>query len=812
MKKLLFIGFVLLLGCISAYAVPAKPGVKRIVTLADGTKVELTLRGDEHYKFYQGSDGFAYREKKKSFERISLAEAQKQWKKRAAHANTARRSKTRSFDEPTTYTGKRKGLVILMQFKDVSFVTENALDVYKDFFNKEGYADNGFTGSVSDYFKAQSYGQFELDFDVVGPFTAKDSMAYYGTNLYDDDGNDLGDAHAAELAYEGCLMADSLVNFADYDWDGDGLVDQVFIVYAGYAEAQGAAPETIWPHEWVLEGEGYNNVFLDGVRINTYACSSELAGASGTHLDGIGTACHEFSHCLGFPDFYDTDYSGGNGTSYWDIMCSGGYNNDSRTPAGYTSYERWYAGWLTPKEIKGDVQTISNMKPLVDEPEAYILYNDANRNEYYLLENRQLKGFDAGLCGHGLLVLHVDYDKDAWISNTPNDDPAHQRCVVIPADNNSDENSVTDLAGDPFPGITGNTSLTNFTTPAATLYNENIDGQKFMSKAINDITESEDGLISFEALGKQTPLDIPSPDDGEAVGDENSFTVSWPAVDGAMGYQVELTELGKVPSNVADALEYEFDFKEFVSDSVAMVNPDSLDAYGLAGWLGDDIYTSPNKMLLLGNNNYLISPWWNMPKSTELTVVIGAGQVDESEPATGLLYFASGDEDDDELIEDYQYFTPAEDGKFVFHLSTRKDYYYLAMVAYPQMYLNYLAVYNGTWSEQDLGIADANAQGNTRAVTSTIYETDTNSITFTELSKDCNYRYRVRAVNEKNVCSPWSAEKVFSFGATGILNVVHDNNTASPQTIYSLQGRSMGTNPSALPKGIYIINGKKVVK
>ena len=811
MKKLLLISFVLLVGCITAFAVPAKPGVKRTVTLADGSKVELTLRGDEHYKFYTGSDGFAYREKKKGFERFSLAEARNQWRTSITRANTARRGKTRALGVPATYTGKKKGLVILMQFKDLSFVTENVQNTFNDFFNKENYTDNGMTGSVKDYFKAQSYGQFELDFDVVGPFTARDSMAYYGAHYTDEDGDDRNDSHPAELAYEACLQADSLVNFADYDWDGDGVVDQVFVIFAGYAEAQGAAPETMWPHAWVLAGEGYNNVVLDGVKVNTYACSSELRLAEGSDLDGIGTACHEFSHCLGLPDTYDTSGQGYFGMGNWDLMGSGNYNDNAKTPAGYTSYERWFAGWLTPIELKGDKTQISNMKALVDSPEAYILYNEGNKNEYYLLENRQKKGFDAGLNGHGLLVLHVDYDKDAWTNNKVNTDSLHQRLTIIAADNEYGLLAAS-LVGDPFPGTSGNTTLTNYTTPAATLYNVNSDGEKLMNKSIEDITESEEGLISFVAMRPQ--IVPPSPDNGEAVGDENSFKISWPAVEGAIGYQVELTDKGIVPSNVADALEHEFDFNGFVTDSVGQAITGKLDAYGLDGWTGKYIYTSPNKMLI-GNGtdkNHLNTAEWNMPKSTEITLVIGADKVDKNADAYGVVFFVYRDKTDEDIEYEYKTFDITADSKIVLHFTGIKDLYYFQIQAKPQMYLNYLAVYNGTWSEADLGIAGANARGNTRAIsTTTVYDTDTNSYTFTGLNKESNYHYRVRAVGEDNVYSVWSAEKVFSFSTTGISNILQDN-TAKSRAIYNLQGRNMGTNPSALPKGIYIINGKKVVK
>ena len=389
--------------CFSANAVPAKP-VKKTVTLRDGSTVELTLQGDEYFKFYTGSDGFAYQESMGTYERMSMDNARKEWKARRADADNVRRSQKRVIGEPAHLTGKERGLVLLVQFADVKFLPEHTQAVYQDYFNKENYTDFGMTGSVRDYFRAQSYGQFAPEFDVVGPLTAANDLAYYGSHNGKNN-----DSYVPELVKEACLQADPLVNFADYDWNGDGEADLVFMVFAGYTEAQGAPSETIWSHKGDLARHQLS-LQLDGVKIDEYACSSELKGTKGGNIDGIGPACHEFSHCLGLPDTYDTGYSGGYGMQNWDLMSYGVSNNESRTPAGYTSYERMFLGWLTPTELSGDMTQVKNMKALVDAPEAYILYNDADRNEYYLLENRQPKGFDSALPGHGLLVTHVDYD------------------------------------------------------------------------------------------------------------------------------------------------------------------------------------------------------------------------------------------------------------------------------------------------------------------------------------------------------------------------------------------------------------------
>ena len=326
-------------------------------------------------------------------------------------------------------------------------------------------------------------------------------MAYYGENNSKGD-----DKRAATMISEACYMADKDVDFNSYDWDSDGEVDQVYVIYAGYSEAEGAKSTTIWPHEWDLDSavsihDGNGSFKLDGVVINTYACSSELQGTRGSRISGIGTACHEFAHCLGLPDMYDTT---GNafGMDSWDLLDYGCYNNDGHTPAPFTSYERMFCGWLTPIVITGPVK-VEGLGPITFSPVAYIIYNKAYPNEFYMLENHQQQSWDKYSYGHGLLVVHVDYDEIAWLDNSVNDKASHQRMTIVPADNSL---SNRNLAGDPFPGTGGNTSLTNTTQPAAKLYNANADGQKFLSCPITHIQETADGFISFETDGDQTDI------------------------------------------------------------------------------------------------------------------------------------------------------------------------------------------------------------------------------------------------------------------------------------------------------------------
>lgn len=498
----------------SVMAIPAKRGQWRTVTFSDGNTVRVQLVGDELLHYWATADGQAYQLGTDGQATLitDLPSLKAKAQARRVSLNKARRERSLPRRAPIDgsiryYTGTKKGIIILVQLADKQFATADNLALYKRIANEEGFSEGNFKGSVSDYFNAQSGGQFHLDFDVVGPITVSQNSSYYAGSE--------GTEKVYELVQEACKAADSQVNFADYDWDGDGEVDQVFIIYAGLGQANGGDTSTIWPHEWELSGADAT-ITLDGVTINTYACGAELQPddydynyftggitVNTTKIDGIGTICHEFSHCLGYPDMYDTSDSGENfGMGPWDLMDYGSYNDDGYQPSGYTSYEKMIAGWLTPTELKDDDQSVTGMKALSEGGEAYIIYNAANNNEYYLLENRQLTGWDASQYGAGLLVLHVDYDADAWTNNTVNNESSRQRMTIVPADNSAslyDSEgywSDDELAGDPFP-YQGNDSLTNNSKPACTLYRTNSDGSKYMNRGIFDITQNSDGTVSF---------------------------------------------------------------------------------------------------------------------------------------------------------------------------------------------------------------------------------------------------------------------------------------------------------------------------
>lgn len=798
------------LAATSVQAIPAKPGTKKTIRQADGTVVELTLRGDEHFSFYTDATGAAFKLLPgNKLQPITAEQVSETWSKRRQARMNAATARSRGAGDPDNVTtGKHRGLVILMQFKDQEFVTPEPQKVFDRFFNETGYNENGMSGSVKDYFLAQSYNKLEIDFDVVGPYTAKDSMAYYGSHIMIDD-NDNADAHPAELIAEAAQQASADVDYSKYDWNEDGVVDQVFVIYAGYSEAQGGAPETIWPHEWSLSALGQDFKY-NGVTLATYGCAAELMGNGKDNtgkLDGIGTACHEFSHCLGLMDMYDTEGQNNYGMSYWDVMDAGSYLDNSCTPAGYTSYERWSCGWLEPTELKGDMTQIAGMKPLAESPECYVMYNDAYKNEYYLLENRQKVGFDAALPGHGLLVLHVDYDRRTWLNNKVNTDPDHQRVTIFPADNEAVPTTKS-MAGDPFPGTSGNTALAVYSTPASTLYHANTDGSYYMNKAIDSITESDDSLISFVALRPE----FTAPESVEAKeveGQPSSFTITWPAVNDAVSYQVELDEPFTV--SPADALVGEYDFAKTQTETVGTTDISLvLKDYGLDDWIGSNLFTTPNKLRIgtPSETGNIYTATLASPSSKKLTVVFGAGLVD-NKPVGGTILLYHYD-NGNSFYGDGYYIDVNKDGYYLFNFyEVNYDRFYVSINPDAQMYLNYFAAYDDIWTEEELGL-DEGSSADKHYHNATIYDTDTNSITLSDLNTDRKYIYRVRAKSADGFYSRWTTEQPFQFSPSGISHV-----QLAPQhagKIFDLQGRPRGTDPSALPKGIYIIDGKKVVK
>lgn len=563
MKKLYLMLSMLFAFGAAANAVPAKK-LQKVITLTNGIQVSVELRGDEYLSWWEGTDGTAYRTTatdENVFEAFDL-EAQKPAaaarRARTEQGRVARLARVKNSlkgaddkmrglgGDHITYKGVKKGLVVLVDFKNKKFADGHDLEYYKNVINGKDFSDEeeGYVGSVRDYFLAQSNGQFELDFDVVGPVTMSKNSGYYG-----NDGAYQKDEKVYEMIKEACDGIQDKVNLKDYDWDGDGEADQVFFLYAGLGQASGGSPGTIWPHESELRYWPCGVLSYPTGKINTYACANELQpetqGSSRYISAGIGTICHEFSHCLGFADMYDTTGGGGYGMSVFDVMDQGSYNGNGFVPCNYTAFERIYAGWVEAIELESPA-TVKDMKSVSDYGRPFIMYNYKNTNEYFLLENRQNTGWDKGLYGsNGLLIVHVNYVPSRWANNSVNaSNEKIQCCTVVNADG-SRENTQYSLQGDLYPyevkGVTMNDEFTDESEPAAKLYTKNSDNSYALGIPITQIKRSK-GSVSFLVCGGDANNVIDNTFNGVVDG-INGVTVANKATDNRI-YSIDGRYLG----------------------------------------------------------------------------------------------------------------------------------------------------------------------------------------------------------------------------------------------------------------------------
>lgn len=820
MKKII-LSIALAMLTLTASAVPARR-TQRTLTLSDGTQVTATLSGDENYHYWKTADGRAFVMNEENIpQEISLQQAQSklQAKVQARNAHRiAKRTKHKAAwgAETNPISGERKGLVILVNYKDKKMQHTQA--EYNDYFNKVGYSDNNCTGSVRDYFLSQSYGKFSLDFDVMGPVTLSKNLSYYGDN--DSDGND---KHAAEMVAEAVKLAVSGIDLKRYDWDGDGYVDQVYVVYAGYGEHADAPANTIWPHEFELsEAAKYNDgpgaLTINGVTIDTYACSSELRGSSGNKMDGIGTACHEFSHCLAIPDMYDTSADGENfGMNVWDLMDYGSYNGEDgygETPAPFTSYERMYCGWLTPVELTQPCN-VNDMPAITKEPVAYLIRNANPKfpGEYYLLENHQQESWDAYAPAHGMLVLHVDFNSNAWKQNTVNNVASHQRMTIIPADGKL---SHYNTAGDTWPGTSKKTALTDSSNPAAKLYNLNSNGRKFMGRPIENIAE-KDGLISFTFDGGKALPQLATPTALPATQvTASGFTAQWQKVEGATSYEVQLTATGNNEGSIEESILLDENFKGFNNGKTQDGNQDvanKLDEYTqTTGWTGLKLFTTPGNEVKMGsskNAGRLTTPAIS-PSNDVITVVIVARWFNEKSNKLQIGY-SEGD-GQTELLGKAT--LEKEDAYFAVPIEDVSEGCQVVLFSNNRAYVSRVIVLDGTFSDDDLStlfkapVKTIGKRAQAHKSKSQTVTTAATAYTFTNLTADATYTYRVRALADGFATSNWSEPIQVSL-ATGIHEATGaDDASAQPAALYDLLGHRITGTPQ---RGIYIKDGRKIM-
>ena len=522
MKKIL-LAAVLMLVAATAWARPALRGAVKCMQ-PDGTPVMLELHGDEYYHFSTTVDGYTVLQN----ERGAYEYARRDGRRLVPTGVLAHDAGKRSVAELSLLTGlttnltdleaversktarayrdggpakgfdqsKFRGLIILIQFSDVKFSRSDIKDLYTRMCGERGYQgytnEDGstnyygslFDGSVRDYFYAQSNGMFDPEFDVFGPYTT----TYKATQCNNN----------ARTIFRAALQAlDSQIDYSQYDGDGNGVVDNVCFVVAGWgSHVQGNNSGLLWPHESKLQ---MTNPKLDGKSFDLYSCSTEMLGSEGTVLlEGIGTFCHEFSHVLGLMDHYDTDYAQSGGESHnpgaWDVMAGGADHNYGRTPVGHNIFERYTLGWANPTVVR---QTGSFTLQNLATSNQGLIFKTPKANEYFMAENRQKEGWDRYMPGHGMLVWRVDSSAAyKWVVNQVNTNPERNYFELLRAGNTS----TGDLASDPFPGTMGITHITNDSYPSLCTWDKSQNKYNIVN-----IRET-DGVITLDVV-----------DDGEHI-------------------------------------------------------------------------------------------------------------------------------------------------------------------------------------------------------------------------------------------------------------------------------------------------------
>ncbi len=418
------------------------------------------------------------------------------------------------------HTGSPRILTVLAAFQDADFTVNDPVRAFDQYLNGTSQADLGNANqlnlsSVRQYFDICSQGQFTPQFDIVGPVVLPNKLSYYGGS--DPNGTD---ERFSSFCKDATQQARGLVDdWSVYDNNGDGKIELVCVIFAGFGQNQGGADSTLWAKA------AYQNVKLnDSLTIARYNCSSELFHPQyPQYINGNGVFIHEFSHCMGLPDLYATTsraYLNNQGMETWSIMDYGLYNRNGYAPCPYTAWEQEVMGWTTIKAIDTEQHAVGDVLPLIEGGKAYKLVNGNNERDFMVMENIQKRGISKYASGHGLLVYHVDYPYTSVnMTDNPNNTPGHPSVAVVPAcglfinsylrgegQPYTTEEWKACMAASPFPGDSCVVSLTDrMQLPNYCFYDNKT--AKPTGWMLNSITEdAETGMVSFNVAPDETSL------------------------------------------------------------------------------------------------------------------------------------------------------------------------------------------------------------------------------------------------------------------------------------------------------------------
>lgn len=874
-------------------AVPAYPG-KMVAKQADGTTIVIQKLGDEHYHMTMTEDGYPlmFNQATNNYEYAELTQhglvsshiaakpaAQRDAKavaylqrldkdammqilekqfaaavsaagEKYAAANKGTQPnpngprKMKISDVPTL--GKQKVLNILVEFSNKKFSMSDPKSYYDKFFHEKGFSENGAHGSVHDFYSEGSAYRYDPDIDCYGPITVSGTYQSYA--------GEGGTENAYKMVQEACRqLYQQGVDLSQYDTDGDGKVDNVYVIYAGYGQADSNVPNTIWPHSWNMSVSGAD-IKLGSVRIDRYATSQELNGQSGKPV-GIGTFVHEFGHVLGFADHYNTANAyATNQPGSWDVMASGSYNGDQNCPATFSAYERWALGWLETTELTAAADSFVVVPALEDENKAYRVSIPNRDNEFFIIENRQQKGWDQYLPGHGILVWHLDEDQSIWNANVVNNDTSHPRANIVQADRRA---TASGDGGDSFPGTN---EVTSFTFNG--WYDRNVFGFAF-------VDEQEMGDCRFLLNGTNFKLDNPQVAVSDIKG--RSAKISWSAVPYAKSYNVTFlqnnkqlvtfstedtsTEVEELEPLTTYTVAVQAVLGDFLSDSVkvnfttADLSFDERQVNATAATNITDNSFTANWDPVNGADRYDVT-LFERTMNGEADLVCGfddgadklpEGWVSTATTTSGSYYGEA--KPSLRMNGDGMYLSACVPGKKIKNLKFWRRSSNDACQIVVDQYVN------GQWflvgdtlqpkaankATESFVIDDADSvrisvrvpQGYVLIDDVTLtynYEVNTELQTvtvpdakiyynFTGLDNTRLYAYSVLAYKGDQTSIASKVVAVPQLDVTGIEVKTADADTDTNAPVYDLQGRRVGTagQLARLPKGLYVVNGKKVV-
>ena len=513
--------------------------VQQTLTQPDGDSFEARLWGDENGHGWETTDGYtvvknsrtqfwSYAEKDgadaKKLTAAGIVGAVGEKRPLEKYIRPEESKSDRSFqgvhtqsapsvaDTASSVSGTRHLPVLLVNFNDTR--TRFGSEDFEQLLFAVG------NNSLRDFYEEASYGALTLTSGpngVMGWYRAEFQHDYYGRN------NDNGwDAHPATLVREAVAAADASVDFSQYDMDGDCYVDTVMLVHQGAGEEAGGRSTDIWSHRWKLSSAAYygdgdgayttdDTAACGRIKINDYSIQPETLYGD---IQTVGVFAHEYGHILGLPDLYDIDGSS-NGIGDWGVMGTGSWNKVDRwgdSPSLPTAWSKYMCGWISPIVVDREfADTTISPTELVDNTFQFIPDAENHPEEYFLVENRQRIGFDAGLPGTGLAIWHID-DGMADYRNQDNTrecladmdcSDSHYRVRLVQADGYWDLEHKTNRGdgSDLYPGQYGLSFFNRSSDPASLLY----DGSSSQVSIADIIENGTDVRATFAYVTTITP-------------------------------------------------------------------------------------------------------------------------------------------------------------------------------------------------------------------------------------------------------------------------------------------------------------------